>query len=95
MLGEVECPEPVEALSFEYLLQTEDGTFATGQSHKVRERLRKHRLGLASKHTHDHGGAKLIFVDSPFALDMAVQRERQLKGWSRAKKEALARGDAA
>ena len=53
MLSEVECPEPVEGLSFVYLLQTEDGTFYTGQSHNVRERLRKHRLGLASKHTHD------------------------------------------
>ena len=46
----IECPEPVEGLSFVYLLQTEDGTFYTGQSHNVRERLRKHRLGLASKY---------------------------------------------
>jgi putative endonuclease len=91
--GRVECLEPVEGQAFVYLLETEDGAFYIGQSHDVRERLRKHQLGLGSKHTHDHGGAKLIYVEGPFAPGTAIQRERQLKRWSRAKKEALIRGD--
>jgi putative endonuclease len=93
ILREVECPEPVEGLSFIYLLEAEDGAFYIGQSHNVRERLRKHRLGLGSKHTRDHGGAKLVYVEGPCDLDTAIRREQQLKHWSRTKKEALIQGD--
>ena len=78
-----------------YILQTASGAFYVGQSHDVVERLRKHRLGLGSKHTADHKCPILVYYEGPFELVDAVARERQLKGWSRPKKEALIRGDLA
>ena len=32
---------------------------------------------------------RLIYVEGPFSIALALQRERQLKRWSRAKKLAL------
>jgi len=89
----IACPEPVEGLSYVYILQSTDGTYYVGQTHDLRERLRKHRLGLGAKHTSDHPGCRLVYWEGPFSLIDAVQREAQLKRWSRAKKEALIRGD--
>jgi len=98
MPSELTCPQPVDGSAFVYVLESADGTLYVGHACDVRERLRKHRLGLGSKHTHDHPGVRLIHVglihvEGPLALDETVRRERQLKGWSRAKKLALISGD--
>lgn len=90
---EIECPEPVEGLAWVYVLQSINGSLYVGQSNDVRERLRNHRIGLGSKHTRDHGQSRLIYVEGPMSPQDAVKPERQLKGWSRAKKHALIRGD--
>ncbi|HEX2100553.1 MAG TPA: GIY-YIG nuclease family protein [Candidatus Synoicihabitans sp.] len=93
MLPEVTAPDPVDCFAFVYILECPDGTFYVGQSRDLRERLRKHRLGLGSKHTQDHPVIRLVYVEGPLAPIEAVRRERQLKGWSRAKKLALIAGD--
>ena len=89
----VEPPNPVIGHYFVYILLCADGSYYVGQSNNVRERLRKHRYCLGSKHTADNRLVKLIYVDGPYSLPVAVGREAQLKRWSRAKKEALVRGD--
>ena len=89
----IPCPDAISGFAWVYVLQSADGAFYIGQTVNLRERLRKHRLGLGSKHTEDHAGTRLIYCDGPFLPEKAVQREAQLKGWSRAKKEALIRGD--
>lgn len=89
----IACPDSSPGLFWVYILQTGDGTYYVGQTCDLCERLRKHRLGLGSKHTHDHIVPRLVYAQSLNDLTAAVQRERQLKGWSRAKKAALIRGD--
>lgn len=89
----VSPPEPIQGLAFVYILQSADGTYYVGHSVNVPERLRKHRLGIGSKHTHDHPLIILVHVEGPLIPADAVRRELQLKRWSRAKKEALIRGD--
>jgi predicted GIY-YIG superfamily endonuclease len=88
----IQCPEP-EGASFVYILRLADGACYVGQTCDLRERLRKHRLGLGAKHTKDHPDCQLVYWEGPFPLTQAVQRESQVKRWSRAKKEALIRGD--
>lgn len=85
--------EPIKGFAFVYILQSADGTYYVGYSGNVRERLRKHRLGLGSKHTQDHPLIQLVYAEGPHLPSDAVRRERQLKRWSRAKKEALIRSD--
>jgi len=87
------CPEASPGFYWVYILQSADGTYYVGQTHNLRERMRKHRLGLGAKHTSDHLGCRLVYGEGPFPLTDAVQREAQLKRWSRAKKVALIKRD--
>lgn len=89
----IACPAPSPGIFWVYILQTADGTYYVGQTRDLHERLRKHRLGLGSKHTLDHVAPRLVYAEALTGLTPAVQRERQLKGWSRAKKAALICGD--
>ncbi|MEI6465841.1 MAG: GIY-YIG nuclease family protein [Verrucomicrobiota bacterium] len=89
----IACPESGPGLYWVYILQSADGAYYVGQTSDLRERLRKHRLGLGSKHTHDHVTPQLVYADPLVDLTAAVQRERQLKRWSRSKKAALIRSD--
>jgi predicted GIY-YIG superfamily endonuclease len=87
------CPDFCSGMFWVYVLQTADGTYYVGQTRDLGERLRKHLLGLGSKHTHDHAAPRLVYAEPLNDLTAAVQRERQLKRWSRAKKAALIHGD--
>ena len=93
-LPSVACPPPQDGVFWIYLLQSADGALYIGQTRNVEERLRKHRLGVGSKHTHDHPGVRLVFVEQHTSLTAPFAREAQLKRWSRAKKLALIAGDA-
>jgi putative endonuclease len=89
----IACPDPCPGMYGVYILQSADGTYYIGQSNNLPERLRKHRLGLGSKHTHDHEKPRLVYCEAQDSLTAAVRREHQHKRWSRLKKEALIRGD--
>jgi predicted GIY-YIG superfamily endonuclease len=54
----------------------------TGQTNNLARRLREHGQD-----------ARLLYREDYPERWAAVRRERQLKGWTREKKEALARGD--
>lgn len=87
------CPVPIPAFAWVCILQSADGALYIGQTNNLPERLRKHRLSMGSKHTHDHGQPRLVYCEGPVPSADAVQRECQLRRWSRAKKEALILGD--
>lgn len=91
-MKEVGCPEPVEGLAFVYILLCKDGSFYTGQTYDVASRLELHKKGKGSKHTKDKGVLYLVYWEGPVKSMQATQRERQLKGWSRAKKIKLITG---
>jgi putative endonuclease len=92
-LPEIPAPPRVGDLAWVYIVQASDGVFYVGHTRDVRERIRKHRLGLGSKHTREHVQPRLVYVEGPIPGPLAVGREAQLKRWSRAKKEALVAGD--
>ena len=76
-----------------YLLQLNDQRIYVGHTHDLETRLKEHRTGKGAKTTTDTGYSNLIHVETFPTRRDAVARERQLKGWSRAKKLALARQD--
>lgn len=91
---EVPIPPAIPGLFHLYFLRCADGSLYTGQTCNLRERLRKHSYGLGSRHTAKHRPLTLIYVEGPYtSLGKALRREHQIKGWSHAKKEALAGGD--
>ena len=86
-----EPPAPVSGNAFVYILACSDGAVYVGSAGDVARRLTEHGGPKGAKFTHDHPGARLVYVEGPLSIALALQRERQLKRWSRAKKLALIR----
>jgi putative endonuclease len=78
---------------FIYILRCRDGRYYVGSTHDVGKRLQVHQSGRGPAFTASRLPVALIYQESLPTLAEAVRRERQLKGWSRAKKEALVAGD--
>ncbi len=79
-----------------YILHCADGRYYTGsyRGDEIETRVSEHNIGYFPKaYTAKRRPVKLVWVESfEWAVD-AIDFERQVKGWSRAKKEALIRGD--
>ncbi len=78
-----------------YILRCSDDAFYIGQSQNVVERLQVHQSGNGPPPSPPARlPVELGYHEQHATLEAAVQRERQLKGWTRAKKQALITGNA-
>ena len=77
---------------FVYILFCDQKMFYVGISQNVQQRLLQHKTGK-SQFTKQFSDLKLVYVEKGFNKKSAEIREKQLKGWSRAKKKALINGD--
>jgi putative endonuclease len=76
-----------------YMLHCNGGYFYIGHTDDLERRLGQHEAGIASGFVADHRPFRLVWSQEfPTRLE-ALECERRLKGWSRAKKMALIRGD--
>ncbi len=76
-----------------YILRCADGTYYVGHSDNLEERIGAHQSGLIKGYTQKRRPLALVWSQEFAERDQAFRAERQIKGWSRAKKEALIRGD--
>jgi len=76
-----------------YILVCTDGSYYVGHTRELQKRLEAHHRGVGSVHTAKHRPVQLLYKEFQPTRAAATRRERQLKGWSRNKKEALIRGD--
>ena len=74
-----------------YMLHCADGHFYVG--HDLDARIGTHQSGLITGCTSTRLPVTLVWSDEFPSRYEALQAERQIKGWSRAKKLALIRGD--
>ena len=79
--------------AYTYILQCANGKYYVGSTTNLEARLNEHQAGLGGKFTSTHLPVKLVYFEDYSSIHMAFSRERQLHGWSRAKKEALIRGN--
>jgi tRNA/rRNA methyltransferase len=76
-----------------YVLRCADGSYYTGHTDDLERRVAEHQSGAVPGYTHDRRPVELKWAqDFPSRIE-ALERERQVKDWSRAKKEALFRSD--
>ena len=80
-------------LSYTYILECSNGQYYVGSTTDLERRLQEHQAGLGSNFTKKHLPVKLVYYEEYQTVEQAFCRERQLHGWTRAKKEALIRGD--
>jgi predicted GIY-YIG superfamily endonuclease len=76
-----------------YILFCRDGTYYTGCTTSIETRITEHELGVFGGYTAARRPATVVWSDKFPDVYQAIAAERQIKKWSRKKKEALVRGD--
>jgi len=76
-----------------YNLKCSDDSFYVGSTTDLDNRFKAHSQRRDSSYTAKRGPVQLLNHERIKSLDDAVKRERQIKKWSRAKKEALINGE--
>jgi predicted GIY-YIG superfamily endonuclease len=77
-----------------YMLLCADGSYYVGVTSEIDVRIAKHELGVDRRaYTYRRRPVRLVHAETFSSPDEAIQAEKQLKGWSRAKKDALVRND--
>ena len=75
---------------FVYILANwDDSVLYIGVSGNLQRRLYEHRNGLVDGFTKKYNVHKLVYFENTNDVYSAISREKQLKKWSRSKKEAL------
>jgi putative endonuclease len=76
------------------MLRCRDGSYYVGSTRRsLEDRLAEHTTGLLHGYTAARLPVVLVWSQEFQQITDAVAMERRIKGWSRAKKEALIRGD--
>jgi putative endonuclease len=72
-------------------MSSKSGVLYIGSTDNLQRRVYEHKHGLFARFTKKYRCTRLIYVEEFDTPGSMVARERQLKGWSRGKKLALAR----
>ena len=78
---------------YAYLLRCNNGSYYAGHTDNLEVRFLQHQTGAYGAYTANRRPVVLVWSDSFMSRDDAFWIEQKLKGWSRAKKEALIAGD--
>jgi putative endonuclease len=81
--------------AFVYMLRCADGSFYIGSAtdDDLTKRVAEHQTGAYPGYTSTRRPVHLVWSEHFDRITDAIAAERKLKGWSRAKKEALIKGD--
>jgi putative endonuclease len=79
--------------SFVYILECSDGTYYTGWTNSLDQRIKAHNSARGAKYTRSRLPVRLVYQEQFQTESEARKREAQLKGWTRADKRALIEGD--
>jgi putative endonuclease len=70
-----------------------NSSYYIGYTDNVLSRVKRHNEGRGAKYTACRRPAKLLWQEPHETEESAVKREKQINGWSKAKKNALIEGD--
>ena len=76
-----------------YKLRCSDGSYYAGHTNDLEQRLAAHERGAIDGYTLSRRPVELVSSDRFSTRQEAFHRERQIKGWSMSRKEALIKGD--
>jgi putative endonuclease len=79
-------------MAWVYIVECADGSFYTGSTIDLERRLWEHNAGLGAHFTSKRTPVRLLFSEASDSIETAFRREKQVQGWSRAKKRALIEG---
>ena len=76
-----------------YVLLCRNGAYYVGVTTDLTRRWEEHRTGRGGHYTRTNPPIRIVYAEPHPTRESAEARERQLKGWTRAKKQALIAGD--
>jgi putative endonuclease len=78
-----------------YILRSTDNNLYIGQTNDINRRTTEHNSHStkSAKFTKEHELFSLVYQEQFYTRLESMRREKQLKGWTRAKKEALISGN--
>jgi putative endonuclease len=81
--------------AFVYILRCRDGSYYVGSAtgNDLAPRIAQHQAGAFPGYTSIRRPVELVWSQYFERITDAIAAERQIKGWGRAKKEALIEGD--
>ncbi len=74
---------------FAYIMCSRSGTLYIGMTNSIYRRALEHKRGEVEGFASEYHCDRLVYYESFDDVHKAIGREKQLKGWSRAKKVAL------
>jgi putative endonuclease len=80
-------------MAWMYILKCSDGSYYVGSTTNLELRVREHNDGFGSKYTAARRPVQLVYSAEFANITDAYEVEKRVQGWSRAKREALIRGD--
>lgn len=92
--------EPIKTLMnrehkyYVYILKCADSTYYTGITNTIERRIKEHLCGDdKNSYTYTRRPVELVFFTVFSNVEVAIEKEKQIKKWSQAKKEALIQGN--
>jgi putative endonuclease len=76
-----------------YIIKTNTNNYYTGITKNLEMRFKQHQAGHGSNYTQRFNEMELAYYESFATRNQAESREKQVKGWSVAKKQALINQD--
>lgn len=79
---------------FVYILRTSANTLYTGQTNNLRRRLKEHqgKTAKSAKYIRCFESAELVYFEQLSSRGEALRREREIRTWTKRKKEKLVGG---
>ena len=77
-----------------YILECRKGTYYTGYTSNLENRIKLHNSGRGAKYLKGRGPAKLVYCKEYKYYKSALNAEKEIKGFSRKKKEKLVKNGA-
>ena len=80
--------------SYVYILKCSDDSYYTGITYNLTKRISEHKTGKHKEsYTYNRRPLELVFYAEFTDINLAIESEKHIKKWSRAKKEALIKGE--
>jgi len=74
---------------FVYIMSNPSKTLYTGITNSIRRRVREHKLKLTPGFAAKYNITRLVYFETFEDVRNAIEREKQIKAWTRAKRVAL------
>jgi putative endonuclease len=80
-------------MAWMYILKCADDSYYVGSTKNLDLRIVQHQSGKGSRYTSGRLPVELVYDEEYARISEAYYREKQVQNWSRAKREALIKGN--